>query len=142
MRFLDTNVFIRYLTRDDAQKAAACHALFERLDRGEEVATTCEAIVVEIVYVLSARAHYGLTAEQIRERLAPTLAVPGLRLPEKRVYLRALDILVDHPALDFEDAVLAAHMERMGESELYSYDRDFHRIDGLTRLEPPLFTEG
>ena len=137
MRFLDTNVFIRFLTRDDPAKAEACRALFERLERDEETATTCEAIFVEIAYVLSARAHYGLSPEQIRDRLAPILVLPGLRLPNKRVYLRALDIMVDHPRLDFEDAVLAGHMERAGESNLYSYDREFDRVPGVARTEPP-----
>ena len=30
MRFLDTNVFLRYLTGDDEVKAQACYELFQR----------------------------------------------------------------------------------------------------------------
>ena len=57
MRFLETNIVVRYLTGDDQAKMLACRDLFQRLGRGEEVAMTCEAVITEIVSVLSARAH-------------------------------------------------------------------------------------
>ena len=53
MRFLDTNVILRYLTRDDEEKAQACFRLFQRVNQGEEELFTCESIVAEVVYVLS-----------------------------------------------------------------------------------------
>jgi predicted nucleic acid-binding protein len=136
MRFLDTNVFLRYLTRDDPVKAAACYKLFQRLQSGDEQATTCEAIITEIVYVLSARSHYGLLPPEIRARLAPILALRGLRLPHKRMYLRALDLYATYPRLDFEDVLIIAQMERAGERELYSYDTDFDGIPAVIRTEP------
>ena len=48
---------------------------------------------------------------------------------------RALDLYANH-AVDFEDALTAAEMERRGISELYSYDADFERMENVTRLEP------
>ena len=137
MRFLDTNVILRYLTRDDERKAEACHRLFQRLSRGEEEIFTCEAIVTEVVYVLSSRrAPYRLGHEEIRARLVPILTLRGLRLPQKRVYIRALDIYASMPFLDFEDALAAAHMERQGVTEIVSYDKDFDMVAGLQRVEP------
>ena len=137
MRFLDTNVVLRYLTRDDKAKAADCHELFQRIQRGEEELFTCEAIVCEAAYVLSSpRAPYRLTHEEIRNRLLPVLTLPGLRLPHKEACLRALDIYVDAPFLDFEDALAVAHAERLGLTEIVSYDRDFDRVDGIHRVEP------
>src|SRR5207237_1281760 len=103
---------------------------------GEQTATTCEAIITEVVYVLSSRAHYNLAHDEIRARLAPLLVVRGLKVSHKRVYLRALDLYATYTFLDFEDAVLAAHMERTKDTELYSYDRDFDQLPAVTRLEP------
>ena len=121
MRFLDANIILRYLTRDDEAKAEACYALFQRLKRGEEQVFTCEAIITEVVYVLSSpRAPYRLSHEDVRSRLSPILALRGLRLPQKRVYLRGLDLYADSPYLDFEDALAVAHMERRGIRELLS----------------------
>ena len=53
MRFLDTNVILRYLTKDDEAKAEASYRLFQRVKRGDEEVLTCEAVVSEVVYVLS-----------------------------------------------------------------------------------------
>ena len=57
-------------------------------------------------------------------------------MPNKRVYLVALDIFAARPSLDFEDALSVAYMQNEGIAELYSYDRDFDRISGITRIEP------
>lgn len=43
------------------------------------------------------------------------------------------DVIVN---LDFGDAMLVATVERRGDRDLYSYDRDFDRITSVDRLEP------
>ncbi len=137
MRFLDANVILRYLTRDDEAKARACYQLLHRLHRGEKEVATCEAIVAEIIYVLSSpRLPYRLSHEQIRARLVPVLTLRGLRLPQKRVCLEALDIYGSSPTLDFEDALATAHMAQRGITEIFSYDRDFDGVAGARRVEP------
>jgi len=140
MRFADTNIFLRYLVRPvtdaDQARAAACRALIERVSTGEEEITTSEAVLAEIVYVLSSRRQYGLAPDKIVSRLKPIVMLPGLKITQKRLYLRALDIYASHADLDFEDAITIAIVERMEQSDLYSYDTDFDRVSGITRLEP------
>ncbi len=138
MTFLDTNIFLRYLTRDDEMKAEACKALFERLDRGEEQATTSESIIAEVAYVLSARtgAGYGLSPREVAGRLKPLLGLTGLKLLQKPNVRRALDVYAAHPFLDFEDALSVAHMERQNLTDITSYDADFDRVAAITRREP------
>ena len=136
VRFVDTNIFLRALTGDDPVKSPVCAALFARVERGDEEIVTCEAVIAEIVYVLSSRSIYDLRHDEIRAKLVPFIRMRGLGLPGKAVYLRALDLFVEHPALDFEDALCAAHMEQTGIGELLSYDRGLDRITGLTRVEP------
>ncbi|MBI2917404.1 MAG: PIN domain-containing protein [Chloroflexi bacterium] len=137
MRFLDANVILRYLTRDDEAKAEACYQLFQQLKQGTEEVFTCEAVLAEVVYVLSSpRAPYRLSHEEIRGRLLPILTLRGLKLPQKGVYVRALDIYSAFSFLDFEDALAVAHMERRGTQEVLSYDRDFDRVPGMIRVEP------
>ncbi|MDE2696666.1 MAG: type II toxin-antitoxin system VapC family toxin [Chloroflexota bacterium] len=137
MRFVDTNVFIRYMTRDDEEKARACYELFERVERGDEELFTTESIVAEITYVLSSRrGSYRLDHSAIRDRLLPLLSLRGLRMPQKGVCLAALDLYGSSPFLDFEDALAVAHMEQQGLSEILSYDRDFDRVARIERTEP------
>lgn len=136
MRVLDANIFLRYLTADDPLKSAASRALLERVHRQEEQATTVEVIIAEVVYVLSSPRLYRLSRQEIRDRLQPLLVVRGLHLEHKGTVLRALDLYASHSRLDFEDALIVAHMERQGLHELISYDRDFDRIPGIVRIEP------
>ncbi len=136
MLFLDTNIFLRYLTRDDEVKAQACFALLQAVKGGEQQATTSEVVLAEVCYVLSSRGHYGLGPADISARLRPIINLRGLKLPHKRRILRALDIYSSYPFLDFEDALTVAQMEQQGIRELVSYDTDFDRISGITRQEP------
>ncbi len=140
MTFADTNIFLRYLikpvTAIDEARAGACRALFERVSTGAEEITTSEAVLAEIVYVLGSQRQYGLAPADIVARLKPIVALPGLKIAQKRLYLRTLDIYASHSSLDFEDAISAAIIERMQPAKLYSYDSDFDRIPGVTRVEP------
>ncbi|TAK33883.1 MAG: PIN domain-containing protein [Chloroflexota bacterium] len=138
MKFLDANVFLRYLTRDDPVKAEACFALLQDVKRGLEQVTTCEVILHEVLYVLTSRAQYGLSHAEAVGRLRPLLTLRGLKLPRKRVYLRALDLYASSPFLDFGDALAVAHMENLGIQEILSYDSDFDRVESVTRSEPAL----
>jgi predicted nucleic acid-binding protein len=138
MRYLDTNIMLRFLTRDDEEKAQACFALFRRVEGGEEEVTLGEAILTEVCYVLTSSRHsYQLSREDIRARLLVLLNLRGLRLRNKRVYLRALDLYVQYPRLDIGDAVSVARMEALGVKEIYSYDTDFDAITTIIRVEPP-----
>jgi predicted nucleic acid-binding protein len=136
MMFADANIFLRALAADDPTKFNACTDLLRRVDRGEVEITTCEAILTEVVYVLSSRATYGLSHEEIRARLAPLIRMRGLRLSRKHLYLQALDLFATHATLDFEDALCVVHMQQLGISEILSYDRDFDRIAVVQRIEP------
>lgn len=136
MKFVDTNVFIRMLTGDDPDKEAASSALFERVRDGDEAIATSESVIAEVAYVLSSKAIYGLRADEVRDRLVPFLQMPGLKVPFKQTCLRALDVFASAPTLGFDDALIVAHMERQGITELVSYDRHFDRVPNVRRVEP------
>jgi len=135
MPFVDTNIFLRYLTRDDPDKAQACFELFKQAEANQITLSATETVIAEVVYVLSSRRTYNLPRDQIRARLYPLLTLQGLRLPQRRTVLRALDMYVAYE-IDFEDALIVAHMERGAIRELYSYDLDFDQVPGVNRQEP------
>jgi predicted nucleic acid-binding protein len=139
MKFADANVFLRYMVRSvtpiDQARALACAALFARVRAGDEAITTSEAVVAEVFFVMTSRRQYGLSVADAVSLLDPILAMRGLKLPRKRMYRRALTILVTYPRLDFEDALTIAMLER-SKIPLLSYDSDFDRVAGITRQEP------
>jgi predicted nucleic acid-binding protein len=53
MRFLDTNVILRAITKDDPVKSHACAELFLRVRAGAQHLETSQSVIAEAVYVLS-----------------------------------------------------------------------------------------
>ena len=131
--FVDTNIFLRFLTGDLEAQAQACYGLFKQARRGAITLTTSEAVLTEVVYVLAK--HYQVARGEIRRKLKALLSLKSFQLPHRSTYFKALDIYRQHP-IDFEDCLTVAHMARQGNPGLYSYDHDFDRFDQINRLEP------
>jgi predicted nucleic acid-binding protein len=140
MRFIDTNIILPHLgkpiTPIDQARQQASTQLFQRVRSGQEQVGTCEAVISEVLYVLCSPRQYGLTHQDAATALGPVLRLRGLRLPQKRALLRALELFATYDDLDYEDALIVAHMERRGEREFYSYDGDFDQVPTVTRLQP------
>src|SRR5918911_916017 len=109
--FLDTNLIIRYLTKENPDQAQRAYRIFQQLETGALTTTTCEGVIVEAVQVLSSKALYNLPRQEIRRHLSTILQLRGLKLANKRTYLRALDLYAT-TNLDFVDVLIVAHMER------------------------------
>lgn len=137
MRFIDSNVFLRYMTQDDPRAQQACAELIARLVKGEEEVFTTDVHIHETAYVLASKALYGLSHQEIRARLRPLLLMTKLRLRNKRLCLDALDIFAANDFLDYADALAVAHMRRHGVTDIYSFDKDFTRVQAINRIEPP-----
>jgi len=132
--FLDTNIILRFLLRDDEARFQRCYDLLKRTERGEEKLETSDLVISEVVWILESKL-YSLDRDRIRDLVLPILQLRGLRLPGKRVFERALQLYGDK-AIDFVDAYNAATMEKRGLAAIYSYDVDFDKVEGINRLEP------
>jgi predicted nucleic acid-binding protein len=133
--FVDTNLFIRAVTKDDLAKARDCYALFHRARRGKVDLHTSEAIVAEVVYVLTSPRIYGQPRRQVARALGPFLENRGLRLDHKLSVVAALARWAQSN-LDFEDCLAIEHALREDGGDVYSYDQDLDGIAGIRRLEP------
>jgi predicted nucleic acid-binding protein len=133
--FVDTDIIIRFVTGDDPAKQAAAAALFRQVQAGAAMLRAPDTVFADAVFVLGSRRLYGLSRERIRTELVTLLLYPQFKVHNRRRLIRALDIYAASN-LDFGDAMIAATMERRGNRELYSYDRDFDRLPAINRLEP------
>lgn len=142
MTFLDANYFLRYLVAPTSPATQAMHdeatALFDAIERGEEDATTSEAVLAEVAFVLASPRQYHLAAADVAAYLTPIIRLPHLKLPrgQKRRYLRALEVWAEHPKLGFVDALTVALVEHTP-VVLATFDTDFDRLPGITRWRPP-----
>lgn len=133
--FVDTNVFVRHFTNDDPDQAERAGRIFAEVEAGTRRVTTSEAILAEVVYVLTSKTLYKASRGQVRQLLAPILGLRGFRLRNKRSYLEALDLFVEKRTLSFADALAVAHARHAG-AQIVSFDKSFDRITGVTREEP------
>lgn len=133
MRFVDTNVFLRYLTRDDEKKARDVFSLMRRLERNEEKAATSSLVIFETVFTLDR--YYGVPRKEIKQLLYLILGLRGLKLDFREVFEAALE-LYSETTLSFADAFNACFMRSRGIAEIYSFDEDFERVEGLRRVVP------
>ena len=135
MRFVDTNVFLRHLLNDHPEQSPACFEFIQAIEQSRIRAWTSDLVIAELVFVLASKQLYNLGPEEIRDLLLPIIGLPGLRLPHKRLYHRVFELYTSLP-IDFIDAYHAAHIESQDQAELYSYDEDFDRVEGVHRLAP------
>ena len=133
MRFVDTNIFLRFLTNDDPVRADACEELFTRAVAGKEKLFTSELVIAEIVWVLES--YYELDKKEIRLKIEKILNTKNLYCPNKEVILHAL-AAYDEKNIDYIDAYNAFLIKLAGITELYSYDKHYDRLPWLKRLEP------
>jgi predicted nucleic acid-binding protein len=133
--FVDTNIFLRYLTKDDLKKARRCLNLFERADKKQVTLITSEAVLAEVVYVLSSKKLYNLSHEAVRDLLLPIITLKGLKIDHRQIFILALEIFAQNN-IDFEDCLTTAYLRSQGLSKIYSYDMDFDKFDDIERLEP------
>jgi predicted nucleic acid-binding protein len=133
MRFVDTNIFLRFLLNDDPQKADACEELFRKAIAGKESLLTSDMVVAEIIWVLES--YYELEKQDIREKLEKILNTQNLHCPNRGIIINALSLYVEKN-IDYIDSYNAYLLSIRKMSEIYSYDKHFDRLDWLKRLEP------
>ena len=133
MRFVDTNIFLRFLINDVPRQANACEALFRRAVAGEEILCTNDMVIAEIIWVLES--YYELSRTDIREKVEKILNTKNLECADREVILIALAIY-EEKQIDYIDAYNACCMRTKEIYELYSYDRHYDRLSWLERIEP------
>jgi predicted nucleic acid-binding protein len=133
---LDANVFLRALAKPPDPAIHWMHdearELFRKATRGEALLTTTDAIVAEVAFILTSKAHYGLSVDDACTRMRLLVGIRNLRFHGKRNVMRALDLWPQHPRLDFPDVLLAVIAD-LDSLTLASFDRGFDRFDHLDR---------
>jgi predicted nucleic acid-binding protein len=124
-------------TEADRTMAEQAKALLRLAADARRTVTTSEAVIAEVAHVLSSPDIYRLSPGDVANALKPIIALPGMLLASKHLYIRALDIWSARPRMGFVDALTAAYAEQ-ADVELATFDKDFEGLAGITRYQPPL----
>lgn len=131
--FVDTNVFLRFLTRDEPAQAEKARRLFASALAGEVIAETSLLVIAEIVWTLES--YYGLAHGEVAEHVSTILSTPNLECPNKDMLLEAL-LSYTERNVDFIDAYHAVLLLRRRDVSLATFDRKhFRRFPGIDLLE-------
>ena len=132
--FVDTNIFIRYLTNDDPVKADSVEKLLSEAAAGKVRLVTAEMVLAEVVWVLES--FYGLKNVEVGSMVKAILATPGLEVLNSVLVEKALEYYLAHN-IDFVDAYIVAVMDKRKISDIYSYDKKhLSRIKSIKRKQP------
>ncbi len=132
--FVDTNLFIRYLTDDDPEKADRVETLLGEASEGRVRLVTADLVLVELVWVLESS--YDLKPVEIAPMIRSILATPGMEVINGALLAKALDHYEGNN-IDIVDGYIAALMEKLNITDVYSFDRKhLSRLKSLKRIEP------
>ena len=130
--FLDTNVILRFLTADRSPKYRNLYDLFKAIEEGQQKVELKLIVLFQVLFVL--KSYYNVPKPLICENISALLAFKGLRISEKRIVIRMIELWRSKNT-DIVDCYLIACLEFKPDDSLYSYDKGFDRY-GVTRLEP------
>ncbi|MCJ7797244.1 MAG: PIN domain-containing protein, partial [Thermoleophilia bacterium] len=132
--FVDTSVFLRFLTNDVPEQAAAVEAFFRRAAAGEVRLVTNTMVVAEIVWVLES--YYRLARTDVQERAMAVAHMDGLVLPELEIVTDAL-LAYAESTVDFVDAYNACWVRQLGLCRVATFDkRHYSRFEGIAIHTP------
>ena len=131
--FVDTNLFIRYLTEDDPVQTDAVESLFIKVKEGKETVQTSVLVIVEIVWVLESI--FKKSRDEIKEMIQKIINTQNLMVENRDILLQGLEIY-SQKNIDFVDAYHAVFLKSTGEKIIYSFDQDFDKIEWIERREP------
>jgi len=135
MQFIDTNVFLRFLTKDDPEKAAKCHRLLQSAAEGDLKLYTTDLVIAELIWVLQSPKIYNLSPAEISEVIMPLLTIKNLYFPCKKVFPDIIE-LFQTENIDYIDAYNSVIMQGRKIETIYSYDKHFDLLPGVDRNEP------
>ena len=131
MSALDTNVLIRYLTRDNPEQAEAARDLLVGLTV-DNPGFICREVMIEVVWVLERS--YRFSRERIADIVVELIATDTLVIEDDNDVAQAATAYRQGSA-DFSDLMILSAANRVGAQPLYTFDRRLSRLQGTVLLD-------
>ena len=126
---LDTNIIIRFLTKDNLQLSNQAAEIIKKIEKREIRAKITEGVLAEIVYVIMKI--YKKDKQFTVDVLKKILNLKGIVNRDKKRLVNALNIFAEKN-IDIIDAILTSRSaECLG---VLSFDRDLREVDSSSEL--------
>lgn len=123
--WLDTNIVVRFLTKEPPAMAQRAARLLARAQAGEIALRLTPITVAEIVWVLTRV--YRREPGEIATGMNALLRADGIHADQRDALLEALDLMVEK-RVSFPDAFVAISA-RQADEPVCSFDTDFKRLN-------------
>lgn len=130
---LDTNVLLRHITGDHAELTPRARAFIGRVQAGEISVRISDQAVFETAHTMMGM--YRATREDVRDAVLPFIRLPNVLIQRKSQWDDVFALFLSTP-LSLVDSYHVVLMSRLRITEIVSFDRDFDRVPGITRIEP------
>jgi predicted nucleic-acid-binding protein len=127
---IDTNILVRYLSRDDAKQSVIADHFVDGLTL-EKPGYISHLVCVELSWVLESG--YGLSREQIVEAFQRLLAVSTFQIERSAVLVSAVRSFSRSTA-DFADCLIERSAANAGCTATMTFDKKAARTGGMTLL--------
>lgn len=127
VKVIDANLILRYFLGDPEAGRV------EKLLKSKIKLLLSDVILAETVWVLDS--YYKWDRSKIVESLSLLIKLPSI-VCNKLLLAETLTILGRQKNFDFADAYSVALMKQSKIKDIYSFDKDFDKIQGVNRLEP------
>jgi predicted nucleic-acid-binding protein len=104
MKAIDTNVLIRFITKDDDQQAQSVYRLFKNAEENQEKFFIPLLVVLEVIWVLESC--YDAVNDEIMAAFSDLLLLPVLQFESEAMLKNFLDSARDTP-FDLSDLLIA-----------------------------------
>lgn len=131
--FLDTNVLVRYTTKDDMEKFSGVVDFFKSVAKGETVPYLSSVVLLELGFVL--KSVYKFTKLEIMDVVSHVVKMRGVVIVDKTDLKLALKYL-DKYKVKFSDCLIASSIPKG--VKVFSYDDDFRKMK-LDLIDPKDF---
>ena len=138
MKFLDANVFVyayykpkRQLDKKERQMKEYAKRIVSEVSQGKEEVITTVVHLSEIVNILK----HGMPLEQLNNLVLGLFMLDNVKIcgVSREAYFAATELGNDLK-LEANDALAVDVMRLNNVKEIYSFDEDFDRIEGISRL--------
>jgi predicted nucleic-acid-binding protein len=128
----DTNVLVRFLTRDDPMQSPQSLRLFA--DAANQPIRICVIALVELVWVLNRGKRWPM--DQVFAACGELLDSNAFEMEERDLVVRALEAARDAQC-DLADALIALFNRRAGCEATATFDVDAQRLDFMVPVVSP-----
>lgn len=128
---IDTNVLVRFLTRDDERQFRRARNLIRREAESGDPVLISLTVLLETEWVL--RSRYGLDKHQILTTFSDLLAAADLTFEDESSIEEALFLWKDSPA-QFADCLIGARHRALGCRATASFDASALKLPTFTSV--------